>query len=127
VVADAHARLPVECRAQVSAWSDDFPLDELRALMDRAALYIGGDSGPMHIAATSQVAMVSLYGPTLPARSAPWRPASTLAIPLEVHGLACRPCDQRICQTHDFRCLAGITPGSVLDAAERLLTSERVN
>ena len=48
----------------------DFSLSELRALVDRAALYIGGDSGPMHIAATSHVPMISLYGPTLPARSA---------------------------------------------------------
>ena len=50
-------------------------LAELRALMDRAALFIGGDSGPLHIAATTDVPMVGLYGPTLPERSAPWRPA----------------------------------------------------
>src|SRR5262249_41061457 len=51
----------------------DLSLAELRALFDRAALYIGGDSGPMHVAATSAVPIVALYGPTLPARSEPWR------------------------------------------------------
>ncbi len=48
-------------------------LAELRALFDRAALFIGGDSGPLHIAATSAIPIVGLYGPTLPVRSAPWR------------------------------------------------------
>ncbi len=38
----------------------EFSLPELRALVDRAAVYIGGDSGPMHVAATSHVPIVSL-------------------------------------------------------------------
>ena len=52
-----------------------WPLEELRALMDRAALFVGGDSGPMHIAAASDVPIVAIFGPTLPAHWAPWRPA----------------------------------------------------
>ncbi len=36
-----------------------------------AALFIGGDSGPLHTAATTRVPIVGLYGPALPARSAP--------------------------------------------------------
>jgi ADP-heptose:LPS heptosyltransferase len=99
----------------------EFSLAELRALADRAALYVGGDSGPMHIAATSAVPIVSLYGPTLPVRSAPWRAVSSRAEALEVSGLACRPCDQRVCVHGDFRCLARIAPQDVVAAAERLL------
>jgi lipopolysaccharide heptosyltransferase II len=99
----------------------DFSLSELRALVDRAALYIGGDSGPMHIAATSHIPMVSLYGPTLPARSAPWRAATWPSAAIEVHGLECRPCDQRVCAPGDFRCLIRIEPRQVIAAAERLV------
>jgi ADP-heptose:LPS heptosyltransferase len=51
---------------------EGLPLDELRALMDRAALFVGGDSGPLHVASTSDVPIVGLFGPTLPER--PWRP-----------------------------------------------------
>ena len=51
----------------------EFTLAELRALVDRAALYIGGDSGPLHIASTTTAPIVGLYGPTLPVRSEPWR------------------------------------------------------
>ncbi len=99
----------------------EFSLGELRALVDGAALYIGGDSGPMHVAATSRVPMVSLYGPTLPVRSEPWRDAILPALPVEVHGLACRPCDQRVCEPGDFRCLGQISPSQVIDAATQLL------
>jgi lipopolysaccharide heptosyltransferase II len=102
----------------------DFSLPELRELADRAALYIGGDSGPMHIAATSHVPMVSLYGPTLPARSAPWRSAAWRSAAIEVHGLECRPCDQRVCTPGDFRCLLRIEPREVIEMAERLVNLE---
>ena len=51
----------------------DMSLDELHALVGRARLYIGGDSGPLHVAATTRTPIVGLYGPTLPVRSAPWR------------------------------------------------------
>jgi ADP-heptose:LPS heptosyltransferase len=99
----------------------DFSLAELRALVDTASLYVGGDSGPMHVAATSAVPMVSLYGPTLPARSEPWRGRLARAEAVEASGLACRPCDQRVCVHGDFRCLARIPPEAVVAAAERLL------
>jgi ADP-heptose:LPS heptosyltransferase len=98
-----------------------FTLDELRALMDRAVLYIGGDSGPMHIASTSTVPIVGLYGPTLPVRSAPWRAPQWPSEAAEIDGLACRPCDQRVCVHGDFRCLTQLSPEQVFDAAERAL------
>ena len=36
----------------------DLTLPELRAVLDDAAIYIGGDSGPLHVAATSRVPIV---------------------------------------------------------------------
>ena len=126
--ADAAKRVIAGARTQLGDSAGDrvldcgeFSLTELRALVDVAALYIGGDSGPMHVAATSAVPMVSLYGPTLPARSRPWRNPETPAIAVEVEGLPCRPCDQRVCEPGDFRCLGRITPGEVIEAANRLL------
>ena len=121
VVADARTRLDQGDRESVVAWGDDFSLAQLRALVDRAALFIGGDSGPMHVAATSHVPIVSLYGPTLPARSAPWRDARWPSAAVEVSGLECRPCDQRVCAPGDFRCLSRIQPLDVVQAAVRLL------
>jgi ADP-heptose:LPS heptosyltransferase len=99
----------------------DFSLAELRALLDQVVLYIGGDSGPLHIAATSGVPIVGLYGPTLPVRSEPWRDPRLITESVEVTGLECRPCDQRTCTPGDFRCLTRISPEAVLEAADRAL------
>jgi lipopolysaccharide heptosyltransferase II len=99
----------------------EFSLGEFRALMDLAALYIGGDSGPLHIASTSAIPIVGLYGPTLPARSAPWRSPQWMSEAVEIDGLPCRPCDQRTCAPGDFRCLTWLQPEQVAGAAERAL------
>ena len=125
VIDAARSALPSELRERVLLCGE-FSLTELRALVERAVLYIGGDSGPMHIAATSRVPMVSLYGPTLPARSAPWRDPSIAAEAVETGGLPCRPCDQRRCEPGDFRCLGLIQPRQVLDAAKRAMGRRNV-
>ena len=96
-------------------------LSELRALCDRSALYIGGDSGPLHIAATTRTPIVALFGPTLPERSMPWRDPAIGARAVDAGPLPCRPCDQRVCAPGDFRCLTTLAAASVVDAAERLL------
>ena len=99
----------------------EFNLSELRSLISRSRLFIGGDTGPLHIAATTRTPIVGLYGPTLPARSAPWRSPAIPAEALEVTGLPCRPCEQRICEPGDFRCLTTLRPADVISAAHRAL------
>jgi lipopolysaccharide heptosyltransferase II len=120
VIADARRQLVPNLQLRILDCGE-FSLAELRALFDRAALFIGGDSGPMHVAATSEVPIVTLYGPTLPARSAPWRRDESRSEAVETHGLPCRPCEQRVCAPGDFRCLTSIRPEQVIEAAERLL------
>ena len=97
----------------------DMSLDELHALIGRARLYIGGDSGPLHLAATTGTPIVGLYGPTLPVRSAPWRDPQLWSAAVDVGALPCRPCEQRVCAPGDFRCLTHITVDAVVAAAER--------
>ncbi len=119
-VADDARRLAGEAASGIVR-SGDFDLSELRALIDRSALYIGGDSGPMHIAATTRTPVVALFGPTLPGRSLPWRDPSSSAIAVDAGPLPCRPCHQRVCVPGDFRCLTMISPNMVVAAAEQLL------
>ena len=99
----------------------EFDLAELRALISRSRLFIGGDTGPLHIAATTTTPVVGLYGPTPSTRSAPWRAPSARTISLEVEGLPCRPCEQRVCEPGDFRCLTQLASEQVIDAAESAL------
>ena len=100
---------------------DQFGLAELRSLIDRAAVFIGGDSGPLHVAATTRTPIVGIYGPTLEARSAPWRDPA--CVTEAVHGgpLPCRPCAQRQCEPGDFRCLTQVTAAMVTAAVERAM------
>ena len=120
IVAEARRRLDETAAARVLRCGE-FSLSELRALVEDAALYIGGDSGPLHIAAASRVPILALYGPTLPERSQPWRPRELASIAVDAGVLPCRPCDQRACAPGDFRCLTRIAPETVVSAAERLL------
>jgi heptosyltransferase-1 len=47
-------------------------LSELMALARRARLFVGGDTGPMHLAALLGVKTLALFGPTDPARNGPY-------------------------------------------------------
>jgi heptosyltransferase-1 len=47
-------------------------ISELIALTRRARLFIGGDTGPMHLAAALKIPVVAIFGPTNPARNGPF-------------------------------------------------------
>jgi heptosyltransferase-3 len=97
-------------------------VSELRAIIERAALFIGVDSGPMHVAATTRTPIVALFGPALPEGNGPWRaPAQAPSVIVAIDGLPCRPCDQRRCAPGDFRCMAWISASRVSEQAERIL------
>lgn len=120
ILAAARALLPGPAQSRVIEFGE-FDLAELRVLIDRSRLFIGGDTGPLHVAATTATPVVAIYGPTLPARSTPWRSTTIPIASIEIAGLPCRPCDQRVCAPGDYRCLTAITPADVVEAAERML------
>jgi ADP-heptose:LPS heptosyltransferase len=117
----AAARIALGSDATRIVAAGEFNLAELRALIARSRLFVGGDTGPLHIAATTATPIVGLYGPTLAARSAPWRDPAIPTVSLEVGGLPCRPCEQRVCEPGDFRCLTTLRPADVITAAEQAL------
>jgi ADP-heptose:LPS heptosyltransferase len=126
---DAATRIGAAARQSLGPAADrvvemgEFDLAELRALIAKSRLFIGGDTGPLHIAATTSTPIVGIYGPTEPARSAPWRDPRLPTESVEVEGLACRPCDQRVCEPGDFRCLTTLKPEDVLSAAMRAMNA----
>ena len=85
---------------------------ETRELISRASLFVGPDSGPMHLAASTSTPIVAYFGPTLPAVFSPWQATSTIV----EKDFACRPCKQVECITNDFRCLQTIKPWEVYTA-----------
>jgi lipopolysaccharide heptosyltransferase I len=53
-------------------------LPQLISLTRRASLFIGGDTGPLHLAAALKVPVVALFGPTDPARNGPYGTRSVI-------------------------------------------------
>ena len=68
-------------------------LRQLVALLERAALVIANDTGPMHIAAALGRPMVSIYGPTSPHRTGPYGRLGSV-VQLDI---PCSPCYNRTC------------------------------
>lgn len=92
-------------------------LRELRELILKASLFVGPDSGPMHIAASTSTPIIAYFGPNLPAYNSPWK-SEFLVVEKK---LDCRPCPQRHCLYKDFRCLRTISPEEVFQACCTLL------
>ncbi len=93
----------------------------LAATVERAVLFVGSDSGPMHIAAAVGTPVVGLFGPNTPDRFAP-RGSTSRVIR---HEYPCSPCDQKICVRPDDSCMAAITVDEVLEAARELLRAAK--
>ncbi len=54
------------------------PLDEMIALVRQRSVFVGNDSGPMHLAAACGNRVLALFGPTSPRRFGPYPPDSAL-------------------------------------------------
>lgn len=72
---EALARQVAEIAGDVEIVS--FPIPSLIALLRRASLFVGGDTGPMHLAAMLGIPTVAIFGPTDPARNGPYYERST--------------------------------------------------
>jgi ADP-heptose:LPS heptosyltransferase len=68
-------------------------LRQIVALLERARLVIGNDTGPMHMAAAMGIPLVAAYGPTDPARTGPFGRGDSV-VRLD---LPCSPCYSRTC------------------------------
>jgi heptosyltransferase I len=91
-----------------------YSIGELIALTRRARLFIGGDTGPLHLAAALQVPVVAIFGPTDPARNGPFGTKS----------LVLRNAASRTSLSHTSEADPGllkITADEVIIAARKLL------
>ncbi len=92
------------------------PIGELPALFSRCQLFLGNDSGAMHVAAAVGVPVVAIFGPTDPEGTSPVTPKWSLVR----HPVSCSPCFLRECPI-DHRCMTRIEVAEVQAAAVKWL------
>jgi lipopolysaccharide heptosyltransferase II len=88
---------------------------EMMALISTCDLFVGNNSGPLHVAAALGVPTVSIMGPSDPLRFAPRGPADRVVR----KDLPCSPCQRARCWHHT--CLRAIEPEEVCRQAEAAL------
>ncbi len=90
-------------------------LTQLGEVYRHCDLYIGGDTGPMHIASLVGIPLVVIYGPTDPIVNEPF--GRHKKVRKEV---GCNPCRNRSCK--ELTCLKMITVDDVFKATEEILS-----
>ncbi len=88
-------------------------IGELPALLSQCHLFLGNDSGAMHVAAAVGLPVVAVFGPTDPHGTAPVTPRCSIVQERPY----CSPCFLRRCPT-DHRCMTKVTPEMVEAAAK---------
>jgi len=87
-------------------------LSQIPALIKRSRIFIGVDSGPMHLAAALGKPVIALFGPNIPEVSGP---KGSLCFVIQKE-MKCRPCNQDFCfKPKGQRCMDLISPDDVID------------
>jgi heptosyltransferase-2 len=94
---------------------------DLPALLSHCHLFVGNDSGAMHVAAAVGLPIVAVFGPTDPNGTAPVTPRCTIVQQKPY----CSPCFLRRCPT-DHRCMKEVTAEMVETAAKSWLPTIEV-
>jgi heptosyltransferase-2 len=97
-------------------WTGRLSVTQTTALLERADLFIGADSGPSHLAASAGVPSVVLFSGTNLVRQ--WRPWSRRSLVLR-SPVPCRPCHQKTCPLAGHPCMTGLDPDRVFRSATR--------
>jgi ADP-heptose:LPS heptosyltransferase len=91
---------------------------ELLHLIAGAAVYVGADSGPLHLASLTQTPLVGFFGPNLAEISGPWRKEQVEIMQLD---MPCRPCSQRKCRYDTIPCMRNIAVEQVYEAVNKFI------
>jgi len=114
-IAAAMPRKPIDLTGKTS-------IAALPALLSQCHLFLGNDSGAMHVAAAVGLPVVAIFGPTDPHGTAPVTPRHTIVQQKPY----CSPCFLRRCPT-DHRCMKSVTTEMVESAVNFCIKSLEVH
>jgi lipopolysaccharide heptosyltransferase II len=96
---------------------------QLGAVLEKSALLISGDTGPMHMATAVQTPVIALFGAADPARTGPTGNGNKV---LQAVDLACVPCRSRKCNnSNNMECMERITVNDVFEATKEMLAQRK--
>ncbi len=95
-------------------------LPQLYGLLKETAIFIGGDTGPMHLAVAAGASIVAIMGPTDPETHGPYTEDK---IVVQQEGIICLNCWKRKCPYDHHKCLQELPVQKVLEAVEELAVS----
>ena len=93
--------------------SDKTTISELVEHISKLDLFISGDSGPMHIAASFQIPTIAIFGPTRDDETSQWMNQKSIIVK---KNLNCQPCMKRHCPLLHHNCMRTIEVDEVLSA-----------
>jgi lipopolysaccharide heptosyltransferase I len=93
-------------------------LREMIPYLERARLFVSGDTGPMHLASARGVPVVGIFGPTDPARNGPFGGRDEIVY----KAVPCAPCYKHHCPGYGNVCMTTIELDDVLAAVRRSLS-----
>lgn len=97
-------------------------LKELTALLKKSSLFVGNDTGPMHMAAALDVPVIAIFGRNTPGVSPTrWRPWGDKHVVFH-EDPGCAPCYDKSC-SYDHRCLRAVNVDVVFEAAKKIVKS----
>lgn len=89
-------------------------LVEFAALCKICDIFLGNDTGPLHIASAVKTFVIGIFGPTLSRLASPWTKKKLV---FEGEKLPCHPCRQDRCLNPEFKaCFKNISPEAVASA-----------
>ena len=94
-------------------------LQKVVSILKSCQVFVGNDSGLMHLAAALEVPTVGVFGSSNPQWTSPMGPRTQVVHP---EGFDCRPCYRKSCNQKEF-CLDTITAESVMHAVDLLISS----
>jgi predicted lipopolysaccharide heptosyltransferase III len=97
-------------------------IKQFAAIAKKSALFVGSDSGAMHIAAAVGTPVVALFGPSNPAE---WGPRGG-PVELLYKELDCRSCFHPTCTRDEENCMRLIAVDEVMAASSRLMDRTRM-
>lgn len=92
-------------------------LKQSMALMQRAHLFVAGDTGPLHMAAALNTPCVGIYGPSSPERNGPYGNIHRIVQAAQA-AVPCRNCFRRYC-SHKT-CMKSITVSQVTEVISEM-------